>query len=68
MCIYNEQRSVSELEAATGEKKGGGDVSGVRSFNFCSIHAPASQHCLPISPQALITACIPHFDQLSYFH
>ena len=23
------QRSVSELEAATGEKKGGGDISGV---------------------------------------
>ena len=29
------QRSVSELEAATGEKKGGGDVSGVRyQFTF----------------------------------
>ena len=29
------QRSVSELEAATGEKKGGGDVSGVRYSSHC---------------------------------
>ena len=34
MSIFNVQRSVSELEAATGEKKGGGDVSGVRSLNI----------------------------------
>ena len=28
------QRSVSELEAATGEKKGGGDISGVRYLSL----------------------------------
>ena len=37
------QRSVSELEAATGEKKGGGDVSGVRTQIALIVHTVVSK-------------------------